>query len=81
VNDDARAPERLWNVTREALVALMVVGVVIAFFDGGVGAAVIAVAAGVLVAAQVTISLVHYRRVMRRPWPAVQPVADDDDDW
>jgi hypothetical protein len=33
------------------------------------------------VAAQVTISFVHYRRVMRRPWPAVPPVADDDDDW
>jgi predicted signal transduction protein with EAL and GGDEF domain len=68
-------------VTREALVALIVVGVVIAFFDGGLGASLIAVAAGALVAAQVTISLVHYRRVMRRPWPAVHPVADDDDDW
>jgi hypothetical protein len=80
VNDDARrGPERLWYVTREALVALIVVGVVIAFFDGGVGAAVIAVAAAALVAAQVAISFVHYRRVMRRPWPAVEPVADDDD--
>jgi hypothetical protein len=29
----------------------------------------------------VTISFVQYRRVMRRPWPAVPPVADDDDDW
>jgi O-antigen/teichoic acid export membrane protein len=80
VNDDARrAPDRLWNVTRQALIALVVIGVVIAFFNGAVGAAVIAVAAGVLVAAQVTISLVHYRRVMRRPWPAVEPRPDDDD--
>jgi O-antigen/teichoic acid export membrane protein len=82
VNDDARAaPERLWSITRQALIALVVVGVVIAFFDAGVGAAMIVAAAGALVAAQVTISLVHYRRVMRRPWPAVEPEADDDDDW
>jgi O-antigen/teichoic acid export membrane protein len=80
VNDDARvAPERLWNVSRQALIALVVVGVVVAFFDGGIGAAVIAVAAGALVAAQVTISFVHYRRIMRRPWPAVEPPPDDDD--
>jgi hypothetical protein len=23
----------------------------------------------------------EYRRVMRRPWPNVSPLEDDDDDW
>jgi hypothetical protein len=70
---------RLWNVTREALVGLIVLGVVLAFFDGGAGAAVVVIAAGALVGTQVTIALVHYRRTMRRAWPEVPPTADDDD--
>ena len=28
-----------------------------------------------------TASVVGYRRVMRRPWPKVPPVEDDDDEW
>jgi hypothetical protein len=29
----------------------------------------------------VAIGIVRYRRTMRRPWPRVPPVEDDDDEW
>jgi O-antigen/teichoic acid export membrane protein len=82
VHDDAqRRIDLIWNLARRALVTMTVVGALIAFVDADVGAAVIAASLGSLVAAQVTIALVHYRRTMRRPWPTVEPIADDDDDW
>ena len=82
MNDGAAAREqRLWNVTRQALGALVVVGLLLAFVDAGAGAILVGVAAGALVAAQITIALIHYRRTMRRPWPAVEPLSDDDDEW
>jgi Na+(H+)/acetate symporter ActP len=81
VTDDAqRRTDRAWNVTRQALVSLLVAGLVVAFFAAGAGAAVIALSAGALVVAQTAIAFVHYRRTMRRAWPVVQPLTDDDDD-
>jgi hypothetical protein len=29
----------------------------------------------------VAMGIVRYRRTMRRPWPRVPPVEDDDDEW
>jgi O-antigen/teichoic acid export membrane protein len=82
VDDDAqRRIGLIWRVARQALVTVTVVGVLLAFVDADVGVAVIAASLGLLVASQVTIAVVHYRRTMRRPWPAVEPIADDDDDW
>jgi hypothetical protein len=82
VTDDAdRRDAQLWSLARQALVALIVVGALLALVDSTLGAALVGVALGSLVVAQVTISLRHYRRVMARPWPVVAPIADDDDDW
>jgi hypothetical protein len=82
VTDDAdRRDHRLWILARQSLVALMVVGALLALVDGTAGAALVFVALGSLVAAQLTIALRHYRRVMGRPWPAVAPLAQEDDDW
>lgn len=78
--DSVRAA-RLWYLLRETSFLGLFAGVGIAFLDAGAGAAVIALAAAVLVVSQVWISLVHYRRVMARPWPAVAPLPDEDDDW
>ena len=25
--------------------------------------------------------VIHYRRTMRRPWPTVPPIEDEDDEW
>lgn len=73
--------QRLWTVTRQALAALVAVGVLVAFVDANVGFALVVASAGALVAAQVTIAFLHYRRTMRRTWPKVEPLPDDDDDW
>jgi len=82
VTDDAdRRDHQLWSLARQGLVTLLVVGALLALVDGRAGAALVGVALGSLVVAQVTISLRHYRRVMARPWPAVAPLSDDDDDW
>jgi hypothetical protein len=82
VDDDAqRRIDLIWNVTRQALVTATVVGVLLAFVNADAGAVVIAGSLGLLFAAQVAIAAAHYRRTMRRPWPAVEPLADDDDDW
>ena len=82
MTDDAdRRDRQLWSLARQGLVALLVVGALLALVDGTLGATLIGIALGSLVLAQVTISLRHYRRVMARPWPAVAPLADDDDDW
>src|SRR6478672_11509919 len=57
VTDDAdRRAHQLWSLARQSLVALVVVGVLLALVDGKAGAALIGVALGALVAAQVTIS-------------------------
>jgi hypothetical protein len=59
----------------------LALGVVAAVFVGWRIGAIIAVAA---LAASVLLHVVNgaieYRRVMRRPWPAVDPLRDDDDD-
>ena len=81
--DDAASirAARLWYLLRETSFLGLFAGVGIAFLDAGAGAIVIVAAATVLVVSQVWISLSHYRRVMARPWPAVEPLPDDDDDW
>jgi hypothetical protein len=56
---------------------------------GGFGAAlgwrpgVVFMLAGVsgFVAGHLIMGLTEYRRIMRRPWPKVSPLDDDDDDW
>jgi hypothetical protein len=34
-----------------------------------------------LFATRLGVGIVSYRQTMRRPWPKVPPVEDDDDDW
>jgi hypothetical protein len=72
---------RLWTLARDTAVLGIIAGVGIAFVDAGVGAAVVVIAAAGLVVSQIWIALTHYLRVMARPWPAVAPLPDDDDDW
>jgi hypothetical protein len=43
-------------------------------------ALVLLVVAGVVVLASLARGITHYRSVMRREWPKVEP-RDDDDDW
>jgi hypothetical protein len=44
-------------------------------------AIVLLVIAGVVVVASLARGISHYRSVMRRDWPKVEPRHGDDDDW
>jgi hypothetical protein len=44
-------------------------------------AIVLLVIAGVVVVASLARGISHYRSVMRRDWPKVEPRDGDDDDW
>lgn len=47
------------------------------------GAAALMILAGVIgfIGSHILAGVVQYRKTMRRPWPRVSPVEDDDDDW
>jgi hypothetical protein len=49
-------------------------------FDWRAGALIAAAAVVGSIALHVLQGIVSYRRVMRRPWPQVAPLEDDDDD-
>ena len=44
-------------------------------------AIVLLVVAGVVVIASLARGITHYRSVMRRDWPKVEPRSDDEEDW
>ena len=59
---------------------VMIVGVYGAASDGRPGAYCMLTALLGLVGGHLVMGITEYRRVMRRPWPQVAPL-DDDDDW
>ncbi len=71
--------DQLWRWTTTALTALLIVGALVALLGADAGAAVVVAAIAAQAVTQVTLGLVKYRRTMHRPWPAVQPLSDEDD--
>jgi predicted benzoate:H+ symporter BenE len=64
-----------------ALVAAMYAGVLLALTGRRAGVWLVL---GLVVAwflLRLLIGVIAYRRVMRRPWPRVRPLDNDDDDW
>ena len=72
--------DRLWSTGGLALQAVLLLGVLLAVADERAGAWLLLAAVTGLVALHLAISVVAYRRVMSRPWPAVAPLDDDWDD-
>ena len=70
--------ERLWTWADTVFTGVLLVGVGSAVAGWVGSAAILAAALGGLLASHLAISLVAYRRVMRRPWPKVAPLADED---
>ena len=72
---------RLFLIVFYLFFALMLIGVVTLLFDLRLGALLLL--AGVLgtSAARLAAIVIGYRQTMRRPWPKVRPLEDDDDDW
>jgi hypothetical protein len=71
---------RVAGWTRSLSLALAVVGGLAAVADRRPGAFLIVGGAGGALAAQLVIGVSAYRRAMRRPWPQVPPL-DDEDEW
>ena len=69
----AARPSSLWLL-------VMIVGIYGAAFGWRPGAYVMLTALLGLVGGHLVMGITEYRRVMRRPWPQVAPL-DDDDDW
>jgi hypothetical protein len=72
--------DRLWSTGGLVLQAVLLLGVLLAVSEERGGAWLLLAAVTGLVALHLAISVVAYRRVMRRPWPAVAPLSDDWDD-
>ena len=68
-----------WRSIRNGLAAVLVISGVLALALDSAAAAWVAVASlGLAAAAQIAIAVIAYRRTMRRPWPQVAPLPDDD---
>jgi hypothetical protein len=60
---------------------LLIVGAYGAALGWRPGAYLLLTAVFGLLAGHLLAGLIEYRRIMRRPWPQVPPLTDDDDDW
>ena len=64
-----------------ALNAALYVGTVATFLRWKVGIPILLVGFVGLIAIRLVAGVSLYRRVMSRPWPAVPPLEDEDDEW
>ncbi|MDQ3066937.1 MAG: hypothetical protein M3R12_07290 [Actinomycetota bacterium] len=69
--------ERLWRLSGLVFQVPLAVGAIAAVAGWRPSALLIFCALAGLVASHVAISVVSYRRTMRRPWPRVEPLHDD----
>ena len=70
--------QRLWRRLDLVFKAVLVAGAVAAASGWRPAAAVLLAALAGLVGSHVAIGVVAYRRTMRRPWPRVEPLPDED---
>jgi hypothetical protein len=71
---------RLASFGYSLLILLSTGSVLVGFAFESRAAGVVALVAFVAtLTVHLVVSVVNYRQVMRRPWPAVEPLADDDD--
>jgi hypothetical protein len=73
-----RALDAVWRVLLVATGGALAVTAGLALAGWRFAAWLMVAAAGVGVVANVALSVAKYRRTMRRAWPAVAPVPDDD---
>jgi hypothetical protein len=71
---------RAGTSARTIFSALLVAGALTAFFWRP-GVILLLTGVGGVFAAQLVVGAAAYRTAMRRPWPAVRPLDDDEDDW
>jgi hypothetical protein len=73
--------DALWQVLGTVVTGAIIVGGFAAVAGWGPAAWVLIAVVTAAVVGHVVIAILRYRQVMRRPWPTVEPLADEDDDW
>jgi hypothetical protein len=68
-----------WRLATLGFDVVAVVAGIAALARWSPSAWILVTALGAMVAIHVGVGAIAYRRTMRRPWPAVRPLADDDD--
>lgn len=68
----------LWHVLGTLVTGGIVIGAFAAVAGWGPSAWILVGLVAAAVAGHVAIAAVRYRRIMRRPWPKVEPLTDDD---
>ena len=76
--DDARRA-KLWALGTHAATLALAVAVVSAVFGWAPGALLVLGALALATGVHLVVAFSAYRAVMRRTWPEVQPLPDDDD--
>jgi hypothetical protein len=79
--DAPTRPQLVAVYLQPAFDLLLLVGALAAALSWRPGAALMLTGATGLLAAHLFIGVSAYRAAMNRPWPAVQPLVEDDDDW
>jgi hypothetical protein len=72
---------RVIQVVAFTFTLLLLLGLPVLLVSSRLGLLLIVVGMAGYFLTQLTVSIVGYRQTMRRPWPKVPPVEDDDDDW
>lgn len=70
--------QALWAAVDKATRAALVIGAAGALAGWSPGAWILVPALGAQLAGHLAISVLAYRRTMRREWPRVEPLPDDD---
>jgi hypothetical protein len=69
----------LWQVLGTVVTGAIIVGAFAALAGWSPAAWILVAVIAAAVAGHVVIAVLRYRQVMRRPWPKVEPLPDDDD--
>ncbi len=73
--------QRLAGWAYFGLEAMIFGGLLAAFAGWRTGALILLAGLGGTFGIHLTVGIAGYRESMRRPWPAVRALDDDDDDW
>ena len=73
--------DALWQVLGTVVTGAIVIGAFGALAGWSPAAWILVAVVAAAVVGHVVISVRRYRQIMRRPWPKVTPLPDDDDEW
>jgi Na+/melibiose symporter-like transporter len=73
--------DSLWQVLGTVATGAVVIGAFAALAGWSPAAWILVAVVAAAVVGHLVVAILRYRKIMRRPWPKVEPLPDDDDDW